>query len=1187
MGKKIMAFILSLILCLEGNIPFTGSVKAATGDLNAHLVKVNENCYQIKSPQNRVEAEFFVDGSGMHYSVARDGSEKIKNSDMGVAVNEINYANTSIQSVDITEIERSYAHNGNQSTLTENCIQTIFKLKSGSVDFYLDFRIYDDGVAFRYRFPNLSGESTITDELTSFVLGGTVKTAWYGVNNRDYEAEITAHNPADASSDRIVAPITVEMGDGGYVAIQEGGMSDSYAGTNFRALGNNTYKIANTWNDSSSASYTVNKDITTAWRIVEIADNLNELVNNYIVYHVNEEMDADLYADTSWIEPGRSAWSWLTDYGACLQTPDAMYTYTENAARLGFEYNLIDDGYAKWDNYKDELKNLGIYGESMNVKQILWGQVTTNNAGYKMTNVSEAKAFLDDLSAFHLYGGKIDFWWGEDDTDRTNHNNTALQEEILKMAAERKLVIDFHGCNKPAGLDATYPNELSREAVRGLENIGASSNTNYTKQVNWLTRQLFTRYLSGHADWTPACNTTMQIASLICIDSPYNVIATDPTDILSNEALEFIKSIPTAWDQTKVLSSSKIGEKAIYAKESKGSWYLGGLMAVDGDVSINLSEFLPDDGTYYAEIWQDNGLNKKVKTVKEVTSGDVLNFNGMTVGTGFAARFSKMNFSEYGGEILYGNPLEIKTVSDNSVVKYTTDGTNPMSSATASVYKEPIQLTNTCKLKAAIVSGDGKGTMISHNFNKIGENSVYADVDYGKGVTNVTISVNTESDIYYTTDGTIPTLQRYLLGDFDYDGNNTTADISQLRSIIMSGEPTAEQLKIGNVSGADDALTVSDVVALRKNILNNKKIYLNLSGAIKYTGPIAVKNNCTLKVMSVPKDGGEASYHDYSIFVNSAEEIQPDVYLGGDYVEGKTDWGSIKIDKNLNGDTISLGGKAQYDGNGNLSVVGSKTYEHGFGMNAAGYLVYEVPKGATQFVGVIGIDDRVYDNTNDGAQASSTLTVSFDGKEVVTTPVFRMGDAYNVAVDVPKDAKQMKLYIGDGGNGITCDNVSMGNAGWVFGNLDEIVPDVFLKTDYISATTGWSDDPASVDRNTKRETISIAGIQYGHGISTNAIGEFVYNIPGNAKRFVGIVGVDDVVKKNANDGYKASITCTIYFDDSNQAAYTSLRLLPDQMQVVDVAVPSGAKTIRIVFGDAGDGITCDNASMGNAGWIFE
>ena len=94
-------------------------------------------------------------------------------------------------------------------------------------------------------------------------------------------------------------------------------------------------------------------------------------------------------------------------------------------------------------------------------------------------------------------------------------------------------------------------------------------------------------------------------------------------------------------------------------------------MAVDGDVSINLSEFLPDDGTYYAEIWQDNGLNKKVKTVKEVTSKDVLNFNGMTVGTGFAARFSKMNFSEYGGEILYGNPLEIKTVSDNSVVKYT------------------------------------------------------------------------------------------------------------------------------------------------------------------------------------------------------------------------------------------------------------------------------------------------------------------------------------------------------------------------------------------------------------------------------------------------------------------------------------------------------------------------------------
>ena len=156
------------------------------------------------------------------------------------------------------------------------------------------------------------------------------------------------------------------------------------------------------------------------------------------------------------------------------------------------------------------------------------------------------------------------------------------------MAAQRQLFINFHGCNKPAGLDATYPNELNREAIRGLENVGSSQNTEYKKQAAWLSRQLFTRYLSGHGDWTPACNTMMQIASLICIDAPFNVIATDPKDILDNEAVEFIKSVPTVWNQTCVLSNSQIGKLAIYAKESNKTWFVGGISAADNKDSILL-----------------------------------------------------------------------------------------------------------------------------------------------------------------------------------------------------------------------------------------------------------------------------------------------------------------------------------------------------------------------------------------------------------------------------------------------------------------------------------------------------------------------------------------------------------------------------------------------------------------------
>lgn len=1110
-------------------------------------------------------------------------SEWVKDSLMGVVIDGTNYFNSaSIVSVDVTETDRTYSHNGNQSEITDNGVEATFKMSASRYIYYIDVRVYDNGVTFRYRFPSSSSSAqrTVNSEFTNFSLRSDIEQCWYGSYNQDYESVIDSYDPDTASSMHIIAPITAELSNGAYISLQEAGVTDSYASTNYVAKGNCTYQISNTMNSNvESTAYTATGNITTGWRLINFADDLNDLVNNYNVYNVNEAADSELYADTSWIEPGRSAWSWLTDYGSSLGTADAMYTYTENAAKLGFEYNIIDEGYSKWDNYETELGNLGTYGESLNVKQILWAAITGNHNGFQLDTVEEAEAYLDFLKDSHLYGGKIDFWWSESANDRTNNNNTALQEAILKMAAERQLVIDFHGCNKPAGLDATYPNELTREAIRGLENIGSSANTNYTTQSNWLTKQLFTRYLSGHGDWTPACNTAMQIASLVCIDSPLNVISTDPQDILNNDAVELIKSIPTVWDQTKVLSNSKIGDAAVYAKESNGVWYLGGIINNAQDVSVDLSEFL-GDGQYSMELWSDTADGSKVQTVKTVTKDDVLDLGSFAAGTGFAARFTKMSLSQYGGEIIWGNPVAISTVSTDSVVKYTLDGSDPMTSSTAVTYTTPIQLTDTCKFTAAIVSGDGTGTEMSYNFNKVGGDSVSSKVAYGTGFTTMQLYTNYNCKLYYTTDGSDPT-----------------------------------------------------------------------TASAEYTAPFQVLKTGTVKVLAVSNDSGNSVITSIDVFVNPVA-VTPDVYLEANYTDSHTDWGSIHFDANLNGDQISLGGTSADNGT---------KYDHGFGMNATGYLVYNVPAEATQFVGVVGIDDRTWDSSS----GSSTLSVSFDGITYFETPVFRRGDTFNIAVDVPEGAQQMKIYIGDGGDGISCDNVSVGNAGWVMGNKTadqisctttekvnystvalssnfngsiyyttdgsepttgstlytgafnvsqsctvkvlgvpsngdanvtdsfdvtvttyDLTPDVYLGTDYVSATTGWSGDPASVNTNTKGGTITIAGETYTQGIATNAKGTFVYNVPDNASKFVGIVGVDDVVYQNANDGHKASITCAIYFDDSTTPVYQTATLTPGEYDTIYVDVPDGAKTIKIVFGDAGDGITCDNASMGNAGWIL-
>ena len=1039
-------------------------------------------------------------------TVFTDGEVWIDNSLMGVVLDDKNYFNgVSIVNVNTKEIHRKYSHNGNASEITEDGVEAVFTMLYQGYTYYIDVRVYDNGVAFRYRFPQQSGETRkVNNEFTSFALRKDIDKVWYGVNNQDYEAVIEAHNPRNASGEHIVAPLTAELSNKkGYIAVQEAGLNTTYAGTNFVAKGNCQYQISNTWDTAyENVAYSTKGNITTAWRLVNIAETLDELVNNYNVYHVNEEPDEQLFADTSWIVPGRSAWSWLTDYGASLATAKGMYEYTENAARLGFEYNVIDENYSKWNNYREELKKLGEYGESLNVKQVLWAQISTNGNGFKMTNVEEARNYLDLLKESHLYGGKIDFWWSEASTDRENKNNTALQEAILQMAAQRKLFINFHGCNKPAGLDATYPNELNREAIRGLENVGSSQNTEYKKQAAWLSRQLFTRYLSGHGDWTPACNTMMQIASLICIDAPFNVIATNPKDILDNEAVEFIKSVPTVWNQTCVLSNSEIGKLAIYAKESNKTWFVGGISAADNkDVKIDLRSFL-GDGTYCMELWTEDENGNKVKTKRNVTANEEVVIGDLKEAGGFAARFSKLEINYYGGEIFYNHPIEVKTASADSIVKYTTDGTDPMTSKSAVRYTKPISLGQSCHLSIAITSGDGKGTKICHIFNKIGEQSVTKKVQYNKDKTEAKVALmsNYPCTIYYTVDGSEPTIK-----------------------------------------------------------------------SNRYIEAINIRKYTTIKVLSVSEENGNTKNMEFTVFVNG-KEIEPDIYLSGDYMNGSTDWGSIKIDKNLEGDTISLGGTNSSNGT---------KYVHGIGLNAKGSLTYNIPEGAEQFVGVVGIDDRVWDSGS-GHQASSTLTILFDNQEYYKTAVFRRGDKYNIAVDIPGDAKKMKLYFGDAEDGITCDNISMGNAGWKMNTS----PNQFLGKDYISATTGWNEDQPNVNQNTKGKTIAIAGNQYAHGISTNANGAFIYRIPNNAMKLVGTVGVDDCVYDNKNDGMKASIICEIFFDDNNTSSYSSDILRPGEKANVNVIVPTGAEKVRIVFTDAGDGITCDNASFGNAGWVL-
>jgi alpha-glucosidase len=232
-------------------------------------------------------------------------------------------------------------------------------------------------------------------------------------------------------------------------------------------------------------------------------------------------------------------------------------------------------------------------------------------------------------------GAKIDFF------DHEHKEVVDLYEQLLREAAKHQILVNFHGANKPTGLERTWPNELVREGIRGME---ASRLTNRAGHDATLP---FTRFLAGHADYTPVHfgarrgNTTWahQIATAVVFTAPLLTYGAHPTNILNNPAVEMIKSIPSVWDETIVLPQSEIGEVAVFARRSGKTWFLA---AVNGPepktIRVPLS-FL-GRGERAALMVRDVPDNPAAVKIEETKSGNTATIE-LAAGGGFIARYSQ------------------------------------------------------------------------------------------------------------------------------------------------------------------------------------------------------------------------------------------------------------------------------------------------------------------------------------------------------------------------------------------------------------------------------------------------------------------------------------------------------------------------------------------------------------------
>jgi alpha-glucosidase len=305
-----------------------------------------------------------------------------------------------------------------------------------------------------------------------------------------------------------------------------------------------------------------------------------------------------------------------------------MKEFSRLAGQLGFEYNLVEGFWQKWP--ETQLKELVDFSRQHKVGIWLWKHSRA------LRTAEDRRKFFKVCNDAGVVGAKIDFF------DHEAKEIIDLYQVLLKESAEAKIMVEFHGSNKPAGEARTWPNEMTREGIRGLEYRNMETRARHN------TTLPFTRMLAGHADYSVMhfgerrreTSWAHQIASAAIISAPVLIYGAHPQNILENPAADLIKSIPSVWDETTVLPVSEIGEVAAFARRSHKTWFLAVMNGPDPrSVTIPLA-FL-GNGKYEALLVRDRMENPAALTLERST---VTKGNGLTIemraGGGFIGRFA-------------------------------------------------------------------------------------------------------------------------------------------------------------------------------------------------------------------------------------------------------------------------------------------------------------------------------------------------------------------------------------------------------------------------------------------------------------------------------------------------------------------------------------------------------------------
>ncbi len=650
---------------------------------------------QVASPDGRNVVQLDINGEGrVAYRVLRDGKPVIDDSRLGIQLRNGRelLRNLTLDAQAGSNFDETWEQPWGERRFIRNHYSqlraTFAETDRDHRRFDVVFRVYDDGLGFRYEVPRQAAlqRAEIEDEFTEFAIARPATAWWIPAGDWNRYEYLYQHTPL-AEVSQAHTPITMRTLDGLHLSIHEAALVD-YAGMWLRRVDGQRLRAHLAPGGVQGASVVRDTPFKTPWRTIQISEHAGGLVESSLILNLNEPSKV---GDVSWFKPAKyvGVWwslhldtqSWATGakHGA---TTENTKRYIDFAAANGFRGVLVEGWNPGWDgdwfangwgfDFRKatpdfDIEALAKYAASKSVHLI-----GHHETGCAVSHYEQQLAKALDLdqrlgidvvkSGYVCDAGQIE---RQDSPDglvtREWHDGQWMSNHHLRVvieAAKRHVAINPHEPIKDTGLRRTYPNWVSREGARGMEyNAWGNPPNPPEHEINLV----FTRMLSGPMDYTPGVlsltgrggkeiqsTLARQLALYVTVYSPIQMAADLPEHYAEHlDAFQFIKDVPTDWSDTRVLNG-EVGEFVTVARKDRNSaqWFVGAMSDRDPRTLKVRLDFLDAGKRYRAEIyrddegadWHGDARFRFKRETREVTRTDVLDV-WLAGGGGQAIRF--------------------------------------------------------------------------------------------------------------------------------------------------------------------------------------------------------------------------------------------------------------------------------------------------------------------------------------------------------------------------------------------------------------------------------------------------------------------------------------------------------------------------------------------------------------------